>query len=386
MAIEIEVFPRQMPPGGPPAAAAAPQPKKPLSASFAEMMARAEAGDTAAPTGAKPLSANHAELMAAADGRAEAAREAAAPRVQDLEPRQRSLKTARGHGGGIDFRPFGEDGLTFGDIIDVINPLQHIPIIGTIYRWLTGDEISPVSSLAGGFLFGGPIGLAASAVNVIVDQATGDDIGGNVMTAMFGESPAADGGGFNPDIDFAGSADERRWSVAEAPAAAGKRDGFDPRFDFAGASQSRNWRVAHAAPAAAAAPQVAAVSGSAATMPQATALALARPVAPATGPEERAAAASSTMPVTLSEDQLVALLAKGEQRTLNPLPPPGAPAKTPRPAVAAAVAPADAAAGSAAMPARVLSAMDKYEAMLKARAAATVPDAAAPSGAIRVSA
>ena len=35
---------------------------------------------------------------------------------------------------GVDLKPFGEDGLTFGDILDVINPLQHIPVISTIYR------------------------------------------------------------------------------------------------------------------------------------------------------------------------------------------------------------------------------------------------------------
>ena len=29
---------------------------------------------------------------------------------------------------GVDLKPFGEDGLTFGDILDVINPLQHSAI------------------------------------------------------------------------------------------------------------------------------------------------------------------------------------------------------------------------------------------------------------------
>jgi hypothetical protein len=52
---------------------------------------------------------------------------------------------------------FSNDGLTFGDIIDVINPLQHIPVVSTIYWELTGDKISPAARMAGGALFGGPI-------------------------------------------------------------------------------------------------------------------------------------------------------------------------------------------------------------------------------------
>jgi hypothetical protein len=82
---------------------------------------------------------------------------------------------------------FGKDGLTFGDILDVINPLHHIPGISTVYRDLTGDEISPGARLAGGALFGGPIGFAMSAVNTVVETATGSDIGETVMAALIGD-------------------------------------------------------------------------------------------------------------------------------------------------------------------------------------------------------
>lgn len=88
---------------------------------------------------------------------------------------------------GIDLKPFGEDGLTFGDIIDVINPLQHIPVISTIYRNLTGDELSPAARIAGGALFGGPIGFVASAANTAVLAFSGKDIGENI-TAAFSSS------------------------------------------------------------------------------------------------------------------------------------------------------------------------------------------------------
>lgn len=57
---------------------------------------------------------------------------------------------------------FGEDGFSFGDILDIINPLQHIPVISSIYRKISGDVIAPSMQIAGDALFGGPIGAAIS--------------------------------------------------------------------------------------------------------------------------------------------------------------------------------------------------------------------------------
>jgi len=59
---------------------------------------------------------------------------------------------------------FGEDGFTFGDIIDIVNPLQHIPIVNAIYRKISGDTIAPAMQIAGGALFGGPLGAVISFV------------------------------------------------------------------------------------------------------------------------------------------------------------------------------------------------------------------------------
>ena len=87
---------------------------------------------------------------------------------------------------------FGEDGLTFGDFLDVINPLQHIPVISHIYREMTGDEISPAARVAGGALYGGPIGLAVATVNSIVEATTGDDIGETVAAMFTSDSAEAD--------------------------------------------------------------------------------------------------------------------------------------------------------------------------------------------------
>jgi hypothetical protein len=47
----------------------------------------------------------------------------------------------------------------FRDLIDIVNPLQHIPIIGSIYRWATGDRPGEAAQIAGDALYGGPIGV-----------------------------------------------------------------------------------------------------------------------------------------------------------------------------------------------------------------------------------
>lgn len=65
---------------------------------------------------------------------------------------------------------FGDKGLRFRDLLDIVNPLQHIPGVSQVYRKLTGDEIKPAMALAGGALFGGPIGAAMSAAGLALES------------------------------------------------------------------------------------------------------------------------------------------------------------------------------------------------------------------------
>ena len=77
-----------------------------------------------------------------------------------------------------------EDGFGFGDVLDIINPLQHLPVIGTIYRKITGDTIKPFSNIVGGALFGGPIGAASGAINLAVKEGTGKDLAENALSIV----------------------------------------------------------------------------------------------------------------------------------------------------------------------------------------------------------
>ena len=96
------------------------------------------------------------------------------------------------------FQPFGEDGFTFFDFLDIINPLQHIPLISNIYREMTGDTLDPAPRVLGGTLFGGPIGLIASIISVFVEESTGKDPGDHLLALLedggAGESGSTAGG------------------------------------------------------------------------------------------------------------------------------------------------------------------------------------------------
>lgn len=69
----------------------------------------------------------------------------------------------------------GDDsGGGFATFLDVINPLQHIPVVSTLYRELTGDTISPAARIAGAALYGGPIGAGIAIVGAVAEQVSGE--------------------------------------------------------------------------------------------------------------------------------------------------------------------------------------------------------------------
>ncbi|QCN95558.1 hypothetical protein D3093_09995 [Azospirillum argentinense] len=92
--------------------------------------------------------------------------------------------------------------MSFGDFLDIINPLQHIPLVNTIYREITGDTIKPSSKVIGGILFGGPLGGMASIANAVVEQAQGKDIGGQIMASLGFDGDAAAG---HPPVGISGA-------------------------------------------------------------------------------------------------------------------------------------------------------------------------------------
>ena len=117
--------------------------------------------------------------------------------------------------------------VTFRQILSELNPLQYLPVVGTIYRSVTGDTVPETARAIGSFLvsglIGGPIGLAVNAAIQAFDKVTGFDpekighnllasIGiGNTDTAAVAAAPV-------PSIKATSSQDAVAWSPAQLKA------------------------------------------------------------------------------------------------------------------------------------------------------------------------
>ena len=86
------------------------------------------------------------------------------------------------------FKLFGSERFTISDAVDIVNPLQHLPVIGPLYREFTGDHLDPFSRIAGNTLFFGVFGAAFSSFNVALEKITGKDVGSNVITIFKNEN------------------------------------------------------------------------------------------------------------------------------------------------------------------------------------------------------
>lgn len=105
---------------------------------------------------------------------------------EDIRPAASNIAKAEGTDAG-----WGDDGFGFDDFVDIINPLQHLPFLSTLYREVTGDEISPAARMAGSSLYGGPVGLIAGLSNVFAEAEGGDDIGSTIIASLTGRAGAA---------------------------------------------------------------------------------------------------------------------------------------------------------------------------------------------------
>ena len=69
----------------------------------------------------------------------------------------------------------------FHHLLDVINPLQHLPVIGTIYRAITGEHIGAVEKVMGDALYGGLWGAASSVADLAFEGVTGHSLEDTVL-------------------------------------------------------------------------------------------------------------------------------------------------------------------------------------------------------------
>jgi hypothetical protein len=80
-----------------------------------------------------------------------------------------------------------DDDFSFDDFLDIVNPLQHLPVISSLYRALTHDSIKPVERIAGDTLYGGLWGFVSSVANVAFEKLTGKDFGDTAIALLTGD-------------------------------------------------------------------------------------------------------------------------------------------------------------------------------------------------------
>jgi hypothetical protein len=116
--------------------------------------------------------------------------------------------------------------MSFGDFLDMINPLQHIPVMSSIYRAETGNTINPVSRIAGDALYSGVLGVASAGIAAI--GAIGDEIftaandgksaSSTIMSALFGSSTERATQLASANTDASPSAAQTQVALLQTPA------------------------------------------------------------------------------------------------------------------------------------------------------------------------
>ncbi len=167
-------------------------------------------------------------------------------------------------------------------LLSELNPLQYVPVVGTIYRAVTGDTIPEAARFAGGLvvsgLTGGPVGIAMNLGATLIEHLAGIDperIGDRLLaelgighagpahaapTALASAAPPATAAAPAPAAaqalaSSAPASSARAWSPAQLAAygVTGGTDGTLRRGTVSGADVLNSLELARiAAPAAAA--------------------------------------------------------------------------------------------------------------------------------------
>ena len=80
---------------------------------------------------------------------------------------------------------------SFHNLLSIINPLQHLPSIGSLYRAITGDTIGTPERIAGDTLYGGFWGAVSSIADSAFAAVTGKDFGDTVLALFTGSHASA---------------------------------------------------------------------------------------------------------------------------------------------------------------------------------------------------
>ena len=88
---------------------------------------------------------------------------------------------------------YSDDEFSVADLVDFLNPLQHIPVLGTLYREATGDTIKPEVQIAGSIVMGAITGsifvsAIAGVASAVIEQSSGKEPLVQVADALWGDT------------------------------------------------------------------------------------------------------------------------------------------------------------------------------------------------------
>ena len=121
----------------------------------------------------------------------------------------------------------------FDNLLSELNPLQYVPVVGIIYRAVTGDTIPESARFAGSLvvsgLMGGPVGIGINVGTTMLEHLLGIDqekIGDEILAAIGiggGETPASTGtAGASPSAPVSDPVAQTSPAPSPAPAATGE--------------------------------------------------------------------------------------------------------------------------------------------------------------------
>jgi hypothetical protein len=174
----------------------------------------------------------------------------------------------------------GADGKSFfQNVLDILNPLEHLPVVSTIYHAITGNQSGDLEKVAGDTLYGGPIGLVSSLADLAFEKITGKDFGDTMlsMVGLGGNDGASDKAtalasntAQTQDAEVAQTAALNKASLMTAPAtqiaqsaAASFTASISPMLPVANAAPTQLTTSASTRPATATAPTSATMASSA---------------------------------------------------------------------------------------------------------------------------
>jgi hypothetical protein len=85
-----------------------------------------------------------------------------------------------------------DEGMSFDDVLNAVNPLHHIPIVSTIYQAVSGAKIGIGPRMIAAAILGGPAGLILAGISAFIEEMSGGTMAEHAV-ALF-DGVTGDGG------------------------------------------------------------------------------------------------------------------------------------------------------------------------------------------------